>query len=327
MVFSEKSSGVIDFRNTFFQEVIFKGINFNNSLFLRDCSYDKLTFSHFFNKALVSLNNNKPEGKGNPEELLIENSNLGNTEFYDFDFSHYPSVRVIDSRLDSIFIYGATWFIDSQLNIDSETTNQTKILSQKREIYRQLKLAAEKQSDRITSLDFKAKEVETHKNLIRSERSESENIFTQSVKPISLLIKKLKESSFYQNISSWFSYKSDLISINLGKTNDHGQNWIKPFLLVFFITLLAFYPLIVISGDSGISWKWDWSAEGWSLFWCKMGQNDSVFWQLFNPTRRVRDMFPNQIIEASTHFWDGLQRIFLAFFIFQIVSAFRKFVK
>lgn len=109
--FSEKSSGVIDIRNTFFKEVLFKGINFNNSVFLRDCSYNELTFSHFFNKALLSLNNNKPVGnEETPLELLIENSNLGNTEFYDFDFSIYPLIRIIDSRLDNIFVNGVEWF-------------------------------------------------------------------------------------------------------------------------------------------------------------------------------------------------------------------------
>ncbi|WP_140160522.1 hypothetical protein [Algoriphagus antarcticus] len=303
--FSEKSSGVIDFRNTFFKEVLFKGINFNNSVFLRDCSYDRLTFSHFFNKALISLNNNNypDEGKGNPEQLLIENSNLGNTEFYDFDFSVYPSVRIIDSRLDSIFTYGATWFENGQLNVEESEVNQRKILSQRREIFRQLKLAAEKQSDRITSLDFKAREVEVHAQLIQQRRNDP--------------------NTGFQN---WLIRTGDLASIWLGKTNHHGQSWLLPFGLLILATILI-YPLLVISADCIISWKWDWSAEGVSLFWEKITKYDSIFWQLFNPTRRVRDMFPDQTIDASAHFWDGLQRIFLAFFIFQIVSAFRKFVK
>ncbi|WP_425639667.1 hypothetical protein ACPUEN_08430 [Algoriphagus yeomjeoni] len=324
--FSEQSSGVIDFRNTFFKEVYLKGINFNNSLFLRDCSYDKLTFSHFFNKALVSLNNNKPDGmEGTPSELLIENSNLGNTEFYDFDFSIYPSVRVIDSRLDNIFVYGASWFVNNQLNIDSDISNQSRILSQKREIYRQLKLAAEKQSDRITALEFKSREVETHGKLIRSERGKTDSILGTLIRSIKPHIDKVKQFLKNRKLSAWFSFQSDMISINLGKTNNHGQNWLLPFGLLILSTIII-YPLLVIGADPIISWKCDWSAEGWSLFWCKMGQYDSVFWQLFNPTRRVKDMFPGQV-PASAHFWDGLQRIVLAFFIFQIVSAFRKFVK
>lgn len=305
--FSEKSSGVIDFRNTFFKEVLFKGINFNNSVFLRDCSYDRLTFSHFFNKAIISLNNNNypDEGKGNPEQLLIENSNLGNTEFYDFDFRIYPSVRIIDSRLDSIFTYGTTWFENRQLNVEESQASRLKILSQRREIFRQLELAAEKQSDRITALDFKAREVEIHAQLIQE-----------------------RENDPNRGFQNWLIRKGDIAAIWLGKTNRHGQSWLLPFGLLILATILI-YSLLVIAADPIISWKWDWSTEGWSLFKQKMSEHFTVFWQLFNPTRRFKDLFDfGKIpIPASAYFLDGLQRIILAFFIFQIVSAFRKFVK
>lgn len=176
--FSEKSSGIIDFRNTYFKEVTLKGNNFNNSLFLRDCSYDKLTLTHLFNKSLISFNNNNPElSDGVPKELLIQNSNLGNTEFYDFDFSIYPSIRIIDSRLDNIFVNGIEWFETGLLNVDENEKDEKKILSQKREIFRQLKLAAEKQSDRITSLKFKAIEIETHNELLGKDKYFSKKWF------------------------------------------------------------------------------------------------------------------------------------------------------
>jgi len=302
--FSEKSSGVIDFRNTFFKEVLFKGINFNNSVFLRDCSYDRLTFSHFFNKALISLNNNNPdEGKGNPEQLLIENSNLGNTEFYDFDFSIYPSVRIIDSRLDSIFTYGATWFENGQLNVQESEGNRIKILSQQREIFRQLKLAAEKQSDRITALDFKAREVEIHAEIIKG-----------------------KNVSANQSFKNWLIKIGDLTSIWIGKTNDHGHNWIKPLLLILGVST-AFFLLLFVLADTEISIVPDLSNKGFHYLFAKAHGHLAVWPQLFNPTRRVSDMF--KVIEHPfwVYFLDGLQRIILAFFIFQIVSAFRKFVK
>lgn len=293
VVFSEKSSGVIDFRNTFFKEVNLKGINFNNSLFLRDSSYDKLTFSHFFNKALVSLNNNKPERKeGNPVELLIENSNLGNTEFYDFDFSVYPIFRIIDSRLDNIFVNGVEWFKPDQLQVDESETDLKKILSQKREIYRQLKLAAEKQSDRITALEFKAKEVETHR--------------------LTLELRKVK--------------KADRWAILAGKTNNHGQDWIKPLWTIILVSLGFFFPLFFIADPEIHFWP-DFSLDGIKLFGRKLSDHSKVLPQLFNPARRVSDMFAEIQYPFWIYFLDGLQRILLAFFIFQIVSAFRKFVK
>ncbi len=330
--FSEKSSGVIDFRNTFFKEVTLKGNNFNNSLFFRDCSYDKLTLTHLFNKSLISFNNNNPElSDGVPKELLIQNSNLGNTEFYDFDFSIYPSIRVIDSRLDNIFVNGIEWFESGLLNVDENEKDEKKILSQKREIFRQIKLAAEKQSDRVTALEFKSREIHTHKLYIKSKRGDNGNYFfskpiTFCKKLIQAGLEKWNLPKHYIRTIGYLKYQSDRISINLGETNDHGQNWIKPLLWIFAITT-ATYPFLFILADPEINFWPEFSVSGWNLFWSKVSEHAAVCPQLFNPTRRVSDLFEK--IENPFRFYslDGIHRIFLAFFIFQVVSAFRKFVK
>lgn len=295
--FSEKSSGVIDFRNTFFKEVVLKGNNFNNSFFLRDCSYDKLTITHFFNKALISFNNNNPQiSDGEPIEILIQNSNLGNTEFYDFDFSIYPTIKIIDSRVDNIFVNGGRWFETNQLQFPESKKDQGKILSQKREIYRQLKLASEKQSDRITALEFKAKEVETHRLFLE-----------------------------LGNVK-----KADRWAILAGTTNNHGQNWVLPLILILIGTTFPFYPLIFMAADPEISlWCLECDFISLKTFREKFWNYGSAWPSLFNPARRLNDLFPELKIESSfaLGFWDGFHRILLAFFIFQIVSAFRKFVK
>ncbi|MFC4871742.1 hypothetical protein [Negadavirga shengliensis] len=323
--FSEKSSGVIDFRNTFFKEVTLKGNNFNNSLFLRDCSYDKLILTHLFNKSLISFNNNNPElNDGVPEEFLIQNSNLGNTEFYDFDFLIYPVVRIIDSRFDNIFVNGVEWFEPQNLEVDEKEQNNTKALSQKREIYRQLKLAAEKQSDRITALLFKGREIQVHDKYLRSKRKI--NLIATEKQSFINRIKKVKLASIISRFSNYIKYQSDKISILLGETNDHGQNWIKP---LFSITLIStgIFPLLFIMADPEINFWPDFSFDGWNFFWAKVSEHGSLWPQLFNPTRRVSYLFETIEHPFWVYFLDGLQRIVLAFFIFQIVSAFRKFVK
>ncbi len=256
---------------------------------------------------MVSLNNNNPcLNDGIPKELRIENSNLGNTEFYDFDFSIYPVVRIVDSRIDNIFGFGVEWFEEKQLQVDEEETSNLKILSQKREIYRQLKLAAEKQSDKITSLFFKAREIHLHKAVLKYKKQST-------------------PSSRQSKINHWFQKNSDIASINLGYTNNHGQNWINPLLWIIGITL-AFYPILMILSDPGITFAWSWTPEGWRLFWEKFSEHSNAIPQLFNPARRLSDLFENTN-SFRLHFLDGLHRIVLAFFIFQIVSAFRKFVK
>lgn len=294
ITFSEISSGVIDIREGNFNEVDLKGNNFNNSVFFRDCSYDFLTITHLFNKSLISFNNNKPkEGNGTPSELRIQNSNLGNTEFYDFDFSLYPTIRIIDSRIDNIFFNGVEWFEPEQLQVDESENDPKKILSQKREIYRQLKLASEKQSDRITALEFKAKEVETHRLFLE-----------------------------LGNVK-----KADRWAILAGTTNNHGQDWIRPLLLILGISLI-FFPILFYYADPEIGAIPDLSNEGFHYFGRKVCEHLAVLPQLFNPTRRISDLFPEiEKFSFGVYFFDGLHRILLAFFIFQIVSAFRKFVK
>jgi hypothetical protein len=301
LIFSEKSSGVIDLENGCFEEIDIVGNNFNNSTFFRDCKFVNLRLINFFNRALLSFNNNNPqiEHKNSPIEFLIQNSNLGNTEFYDFDFSIYPTTRIIDSRLDNIFFNGVEWFEPDQLQVDESENDQKKILSQKREIYRQLKLAAEKQSDRITALEFKAREVETHNRLLGKEK---------------FLSRK------------WWSQVGDRAAISVGTTNNHGQNWIKPLLLILGITTV-FFPLLFVLADPGISFRPNWTAQGGNFFLSKVCEHGAAWPQLFNPTRRVSDLFEEIAQPFWFYFLDGFHRIVLAFFIFQIVSAFRKFVK
>lgn len=313
IIFSEKSTGVLEFENSYFNNVSLLGNNFNNSLFFRDCFYENLTFSNFFNRALISFNNNV-QANSNPayKEFKIENSNLGNTEFYDFDFSKFAIIRIINSRIDNIYSFGVKWFEENQLQLDEKETSNLKILSQKREIYRQLKFAAEKQSDRITALSFKAREINTHKLYLIEKRGEQPKTVLQK---LLRCLRTLRDLDFL----------SDSVSINLGKTNCHGQNWIYPLLWIFGITL-AFYPLLMILADQDITFAWNLSPEGWNLFWKKFGSHSKAIPQLFNPARRLSDLFDNTD-STTLHILDGFHRIILAFFIFQIVSAFRKFVK
>lgn len=83
-----------------------------------------------------------------------------------------------------------------------------------------------------------------------------------------------------------------------------------------------------MAADSEISlWCLDCDFISLKTFGKKFCKYGSVWPSLFNPARRMNDLFPGVEVSFALGFWDGLHRIFLAFFIFQIVSAFRKFVK
>lgn len=272
-------------------KLMLKGTNSENNLYFRNMGFEEILIDEFLNLKTLSFTNLDDEfTKSKKSSFKILDSDLGNWELLNFDFNAFSKINWKDSNIVGLRTSVVGWFSEKKFEADGELIPATCL--RRREFYRQLKQSCEKQGDRINELEFKRRELKAYKKALE--------------------IRKEK--------------KIDRFTIWTGGSNNHGQNWIKPLLLIFFLTLIVFYPLIIITSDPSISWKWDWSPEGWNLFWTKIGNHFDIFWQLFNPTRRVKDMFPGQV-SASAHFWDGFQRIVLAFFIFQIVSAFRKFVK
>jgi hypothetical protein len=91
---------------------------------------------------------------------------------------------------------------------------------------------------------------------------------------------------------------------------------------------VVFYPLIISCVDAELTFNpFNFEWKGISFFWDKYKLYANTIPELFNPTRRMDLLYLNPENLGALRFWDGFHRIFLAFFIFQIVSAFRKFVK
>lgn len=248
-------------------------------------------------------------------EIKILDSNLGKAQFYNTQFDQFKSVRMSDVIISEVLTSNVKWFDSSKLPIfipqdkavidefmkdtDSERKRVAKEvvlkrLRGRRDLFRQLKYAMDKQGDRVQALKFQALEMGAH-------------------------YKELQHTSSLWNI--------DRLILLFSKSNDFGQNWWKPIWLAGLINLF-FYLLIITSQSSAFMFypSFTWIDIKLTLnFWI---DTFGKYWQLLNPAHILDRMYPERTtINGWTQFWDFLSRLILSFFIFQAVTAFRKFVK
>lgn len=121
-------------------------------------------------------------------------------------------------------------------------------------------------------------------------------------------------------------WNGDRISLWLGQTNNFGANWGKPLWLSLAITLL-FFPFMAIAADNTISMRPSCSVEGLEKFFSVCVHHFGAFFQMLNPARIPVRMFPDMKLSWDLYALDFVHRIILAFLIYQIIVAFRKYVK
>jgi len=194
-----------------------------------------------------------------------------------------------DSNLVDISASSIKWFEYKQVNQHAKTIEDHK---QKRELFRQLKFAMEKQGDKIQSLVFKQYEL----------------------------------IAYRQELHSSIGRYDEKFIMLLNRSNSYGQNWWKPVLWAIGFTSL-FYYLITIFQSPEISGM-DFSGAGVSHLWYILWKNFGVFFQMLNPVHIIDKISEGaQYISKMTYFLDYLYRIILSYLIFQTISAFRKYVK
>lgn len=263
----ENHKGNINFNSVFFQFIKLE----------KFANYGNLTFASC--KAIEDTEST----------FLVENSNLGKTQFYDFDFDSFSNIDIKNAVLTEIVTANVTWFLPEKLNQTKEKKDE-KYYKNQREIYRQLKQSTDKQGDRIQSLDFQAEEMKVYKASLRKNRKASQN-------------------------DKWILW--------ISQSNNFGLSWLKPTWILLLITFFS-YILLVASARLYFNFQ---SGSVYTFFDVVFYENFAVFFQLFNPTRDLSKLFPNITLSAWVHFLDISHRLIFGFFIFQIASGFRKYVK
>lgn len=323
------------------------------NIYLKNVNFKELSIKDFSNYGNLTFSSCEAIA-GDESIFSIENSNLGKAQFYDFDFTYFSTINIKNSVLTEIVTANVTWFLPEKLNeilpievvkedfiwdferdfderdfsnnifflygfmyfsflvpnqakpkkipiLETEPNlsltkaekKDAKYYKNQREVYRQLKQSTDKQGDRIQSLDFQAEEMKVYKESLKIDKKSSQN-------------------------DRWILW--------ISQSNNFGLSWWKPTCILLLCTLF-FYISMVFSGKLFyMPFNPNWSGFGnmlYEIFW----NNGSVFFQLFNPTRDISKVLKTENINGITHFLDISHRLIFGFFVFQIASGFRKYVK
>jgi hypothetical protein len=270
------------------------GDNYNSNIVFNHCEFNQLEFDFFYNYSTISLIAAK--SFGNESKLKISHSNLGKTHLFDTDLTSFKFVEIYSSVLTNIVTANVKWFSDNKLNSNLHGDNVN--FDQKREIYRQLKFALEKEGNRIDSLGFKALELKSFKQGTFSKLKWPKNIF---------------------NIDGLILFAS--------QTNNFGANWAKPILFLLGLSLI-FHFWIIIGLNENLSFTPRFNHESVKITFKIYQENFGALFQLISPTHLLSKIFPQETeISGSVYLIDLILKILNSFFIFQSISAFRKFIK
>lgn len=305
--FDKSFSGDFHFNNLEFKTIKFKGINSSANVSIDYCKLNQISIDNLNNDGLITFLSCEVVGK--EPKLYFMNSSLGRTRFFNFNFAKFTNIHIVDSVLIDIICVRVTWFSEDQLlrsdlerllnNYDNDERKHQYISGHygiRREIYRQIKYALEKQGDRTQALRFQARELDAHHKELKFN----------------------EKRHFNDTLTLWFS-----------RTNKMGVNWLRPLAWLFGSTVFFFLLFVWILSDN-LEMYYPPKIIDFSASFSEYQKYLHILPQLFNPARVLERMLP---VEEGKHLngWiyliDAIHRIILAFFIFQIVSAFRKYVK
>jgi len=272
------------------REIELKGYNTSSYIILDKCTIRDLRFEAFYNLNRVSIIS--PEILLSNSKLKIDNSVMGRTHFVDVNFDRFKQVEIYGSVLSEIVTASVKWFKSEILNSAKRESSDFAHYKQRREIFRQLKLANEKDGNRIDALKFKSFEIRELKNeYFASENSENP-----------------------KNIN-------DKIILLLSQTNNFGLNWLKPSILLAICAVIGYVGIISLSSLNNFEFR---------TYLCSLYRNSSLLPLLINPIHSIEATLANDD-SLTLNFWvqlfDTFMKIISAFLIFQIISAFRKFLK
>lgn len=325
---SAELKGNIEFRNLDVGILNLTGNNTSANIYFQDLWINQIKIKGLINNAGLIFSrikssytkwfNNREKTIVRENALYIDDTNFGKAQFFQIDFSSFEKVSFHNIILTEISTSLVKWFTPIQLdsgesslsvisyNAAKKSKDKQRIENarmslisdyrSKQEIYRQLKFASQKQGDVTNSLVFQGHEMNYYRKIVtlRIPRNWSEHIVL------------------------WSS-----------QTNDFGQNWLKAFKLLLLFSFISFIPIGFLNTQ-----KLNYSEFATSLpqvcnnFKVVFCDNFNNWFLILNPAHSFKDL--NEKISGISkwiYFWDLLSRIIVSYFIFQTISAFRKFNK
>lgn len=316
--------GLIKFNGLLADKIELSGNNQYADIIFHNTFTKSLHFNNFSNYSGLQFQNLHAISDSNAD-LNINNSYLGKTQFLNCYFNGFNSVEIEDSILFEIISSCTKWFELKDLNKSLYQKKRKKIKFLK-SIWEEL--VYNYKTNSIFKKPFYSKfrtifknnwsDIKFRKQLRGEQDRKLREIFRQlkfamekqGDRVQALEFKKYEMVAFRKELkSSKFFLHWDRIIMFFNRSNSYGQNWYKPVVFTLLSNLI-FYFFITNSLD--INWK----------------TNFSGYWRLLNPAHYQDKIFDSvSNFNCSASFWDLVQRIFVSYFIFQTVSAFRKYIK
>ncbi|MBB5439394.1 hypothetical protein HDC92_003087 [Pedobacter sp. AK017] len=317
-------SGNITFNYLDVRRLRLSGYNSSASVAFRNVHFNELSIKTFVNDGGLILSDVKASGSWKDGEdnsrsvLKIEDSNLGKAQLLGSNFKSFDDFSLHNVILQDISTSMMTW--PTFLQLDRQDIEKKKIelksakksgnkekeeeiriqlfdiLYSKKEINRQLKLAYQKQGDIPLSQKFQQREMKYYLLLNKYERPR-------------------RLSEYLILVSS--------------QTNNFGQSWLKAFKLLILASFVCYMILAFL-----VTKRLD--RSHFLSTWPEIYYNLKVFFYyevkiwliVLNPAHYLKDIDENiKGLSFWVYFADMFSRIVVSYFIFQVISAFRKFNK
>jgi hypothetical protein len=286
---SNKMSGLIHFKGLIIKELVsITGVNKSAHLIFENVQLQELKIEYFTNFGKIQFIDVRSSRSGS-SKLLVLNSDLGKTSFHNTFLDSFSDVDIINTTVTDISSSYVRWFDPLQiLNKSKEEYDY----GRNRDLFRQLKFAMFKQGDRVQALFFKKYEMLALKN----ELSKS-------------------KGRFNEKIMMW-----------LNKSNDYGQDWFRPIWLGFLFSVIL-YIFLIIAVAPELSTSLSFKIEDLIRTFNVIPRYLYVIFKLLNPTHLYLSLIPAIRDNWLGNLIDFLQRVIISYFIFQTISAFRKYIK
>lgn len=308
---SPNFSGILRFVGWQIKETKISGFNTDLKLIFKRIDFKRLMFIDFSNSGDIAFERSKADNEifktsDDPDSSIIaSDSDLGHTTFTEFDFNSFDFLDFTSVSFNGIVATNVNWFSEDKVRIESSELISSQNYNRIRTIYRQIKYSLQSQGNQIDSLEFKAREMRAYRNSLLTADKELQQQKKEKI--------KLQASKYSV---------SDRLVMTVNQINDYGLNWWKPLWMIFVITL-CFYIFMLPIFSSEITYSPASGMDDVLMTLKEFWHNGDVFWQMFNPARRVSLVYgENQ--NGWLYFLDFSHRAILGIFIYQIISAFRR---
>jgi len=313
IICSNLLTGNLTFENSVIIQLDIQGTNTVASISFQKCDFKTVHIDHFINQGKLYFGDMESYDRTG-SVFSVAKTSLGSAIFLNVNLLHFESVIIKHSHLTDIVFTDVKWFTRAQLNPAATFNDDVSVdeiyhfrkgkidyrlwalLKTNKEVYRQLKYAALRLGDSVQSLVFQGQEMKLYK----------------------------RELAFYRPDKNYIGNK---VMMWLNQSNNYGNDWIKPVWILLLVNVF-FYVMITILQSGRFHLFPSFLDKDVQATGTLLTSHFDAYWSLLNPIRKLSDLFPEKkSFSAWTVFWDYFDRIAVSYFIFQIVSAFRKYTK